>query len=468
MPESLGGMGLALASLTGGRWPLAGAYGCDDDQAMAQSERNTRAVPSQGRRPTGGWRRRTFASLIASGNYRRFVVGQAISLVGTWMQTIGQSWLVLQLTGSATALGLVAAVQTLPILLLSPYAGVLVDRRSKRRVLMGTQSAMALLALTLGLLTMTHTVRLWMVIVIAGALGLVNCVDNPARQSFVPEIVGHELVANAVSLNSSMVNAARAVGPALAGVLIVSVGVGACFFFNTVSFVAVIIALATMNPKLLHPAVKSVHAPGQLLEGFRYVRATPRLFTPLLMMALIGALSYEFQVVLPVLAEQTFHGNADAYGYFTAAMGIGAVIGGLAVASRRPKGMRSLAVAAGAFGLTMLAAAAAPTLATEVLTLAMVGACSVGFMSRGNTMLQMTSDQSMRGRVMALWAVAFLGTTPIGGPIVGYVAQFAGPRWGLALGGLAALTATALAAFPHLRQTWQHQRAHAPPTAGAQ
>ena len=251
-----------------------------------------------------------------------------------------------------------------------------------------------------------------------------------------------------------MVNAARAVGPALAGVLIVSVGVGACFLFNTVSFVAVIIALATMNPKLLHPAVKSVHAPGQLLEGFRYVRATPRLFTPLLMMALIGALSYEFQVVLPVLAEQTFHGNADAYGYFTAAMGIGAVIGGLAVASRRPKGMRSLAVAAGAFGLTMLAAAAAPTLATEVLTLAMVGAGSVGFMSRGNTMLQMTSDQSMRGRVMALWAVAFLGTTPIGGPIVGYVAQHAGPRWGLALGGLAALTVTTLAAFAHLRQAW--------------
>ena len=160
--------------------------------------------------------------------------------------------------------------------------------------------------------------------VIAGAMGLVNSVDNPARQSFVPEIVDTDLVANAVTLNSSMVNAARAVGPALAGVLIVSVGVSACFLFNTMSFVAVIMALATMRPELLHPAVRSVHAPGQLLEGFRYVRRTPRLFTPLLMMALIGALSYEFQVVLPVLAKQTFHGNADAYGYFTAAMGMGA------------------------------------------------------------------------------------------------------------------------------------------------
>ena len=411
---------------------------------------------SSGQRRTGAWRSRTFASLIASSNYRRFMVGQSISLVGTWMQTLGQSWLVLQLTGSATMLGIVAAVQTLPILLLSPYAGVLVDRRAKRRVLLGTQSVMALLALILGLLTLTHAVRLWMVMVIAAGLGLVNCVDNPARQAFVPEIVGTDLVANAVSLNSSMVNAARAVGPALAGVLIVSVGVAACFLLNTVSFIAVIIALATMKPDLLHPAVRSAHAPGQLLEGLRYVRRTPRLLTPLLMMALIGALSYEFQVVLPVLAKHTFHGNADAYGFFTSAFGVGAVIGGLAVASRPPKGMRSVAVAAGAFGLTMLGAAVAPTLVIEVLALAMVGAGSVAFMSRGNTMLQLTADESMRGRVMALWAVAFLGTTPIGGPVVGYVAQHASPRWGLALGGLAALTATALAALPHLRYVWSH------------
>ena len=216
-------------------------------------------------------------------------------------------------------------------------------------------------------------------IVIACCLGLVNSVDNPARQSFVPEIVGKDLVSNAVSLNSAMVNAARAVGPATAGVLIVTVGVAACFLLNTVSFIAVIIALATMQQELLRPAITSVNAPGQLLEGLRYVRRTPRLLTPLLMMALIGALSYEFQVVLPVLAKNTFHGQADAYGFFTAAMGIGAVIGGLAVASRAAKGMRSLALAAGTFGLTMLVAAVAPTLATEVLALAVVGAGSVAF-----------------------------------------------------------------------------------------
>jgi MFS family permease len=400
-----------------------------------------------------------------STNYRRFVAGQAISLVGTWMQMIGQAWLVLQLTGSATALGIVAAVPTLPVLLFSAHAGVLVDRRNKRRVLLVTQTVMALLALTLGLLTLTHAVRLWMVIVIAGALGLVNSVDNPARQSFVPEIVGTDLVANAVSLNSAMVNAARAVGPAIAGVLIVTVGVGACFLLNTVSFVAVIIALATMKKERLRPAIASTRAPGQLLEGLRYVRRTPRLFTPLLMMALIGALSYEFQVVLPVLAKNTFHGNADAYGFFTAAFGIGAVIGGLTVASRPPEGMRSVTLAAGGFGLTMLLAAVAPTLTTEVLALAMVGAGSVAFMSRGNTMLQLNADQSMRARVMALWAVAFLGTTPLGGPIVGYVSEHASPRWGLALGALAALTATALAGFPHLRPAWHPHPGGARPPA---
>jgi len=255
--------------------------------------------PSPRRPRSGDWRSRTFASLILSSNYRRFVAGQAVA----------QAWLVLQLTGSATALGVVAAVQTLPVMLLSPYAGVLVDRRNKRHVLLATQSAMALLALTLGLLTLTHTVRLWMVIVIALALGLVNSVDNPARQAFVPEIVGKDLVPNAVSLNSAMVNAARAVGPATAGVLIVTVGVAACFLLNTVSFVAVIIALATMKQDLLRPAVTSIHAPGQLLEGLRYVRRTPALFTPLLMMALIGALSYEFQVVLPVWPRTPFTGT---------------------------------------------------------------------------------------------------------------------------------------------------------------
>ncbi len=396
-----------------------------------------------GSAPTG-WRRRVFSSLWDSRNYRQFFLGQAVSLIGTWMQSIAQSWLVLTLTGSATMLGLVAAVQTLPVLLISPYGGVVVDRADKRRLLVATQSTMAVLALTLGLLTATHTVRLWMIVVIAGLLGVATSVDNPARQAFVPEMVGADGVANAVSLNSVLVNAARAVGPAVAGVLIVTLGTAMCFMLNAATFVAVIVALATMNRAALHPTVAAPRTPGQLMEGLRYVRRTPRLLIPLLMMALIGALSYEFQVVLPVLAKHTFGGNADAYGFLTAAFGAGAVAGGLVVATRRPAGIRGVVIAAALFGSAILAAAAAPTLAAEVVLLALVGAASVAFMSRGNTLLQMTAEPGMRGRVMALWAVAFLGTTPLGGPIVGYIAQHAGPRWGLAVGGLAALVAAVL------------------------
>lgn len=393
----------------------------------------------------------TFSSLRDSPNYRRYFAGQAVSLVGTWMQSIGQAWLVLQLTGSATMLGLVAAVQTLPVLLFAPYGGVVVDRADKRRLILATQSTMALLALTLGLLSVTHAVRLWMVVLIAAGFGVANSIDNPARQAFVPELVGDGGVANAVSLNSVLMNGARAVGPAVAGVLIVTAGVAVCFLLNAATFLAVIAALATLDRATLHRTAIAPRGPGQIVEGLRYVRGNARLLIPLLMMALIGTLAYEFQVVLPVLAKHTFGGNADAYGFLTAAFGFGAVVGGLAVASRRPRGLRSVALAAAAFGSTLLLAAVAPNLVAEVVLLALVGAASVAFMSRGATLLQLTAAPAMRGRVMGLWAVAFLGTTPIGGPIVGYVAQHAGPRWGLAVGGLAAWAATALAVALHRR-----------------
>ena len=413
---------------------------------------------------------RSFASL-ENRNYRRFFIGQSVSLVGTWMQSVAQSWLVLQLTGSGTALGLVVAVQTLPVLLLAPYGGLLADRADKRRLLLATQSTLALLALALGVLDLTHLIRLWMVMLIAACLGVANAVDNPTRQAFVPEMVGPADLANAISLNSVMTNAARAIGPAFAGVLIVTAGVGGCFLINAASFLAILIALATMNTSRLHPAPAAAHQRGQLLDGLRYVRRTPRLLTPLLMMALIGALAYEFQVVLPLLAKRTFHGNADAYGYLTSTFGVGAVVGGIVVASRRARGLRAVAIAAGAFGITLLAAAAAPSFPLELLALACAGAASVAFMARGNTTLQLTAAEQMRGRVMALWAVAFIGTTPIGGPIIGYVAQHAGPRWALALGGLAALTATALAAIPYYRQRLLHPQSPGneqllPPGAG--
>lgn len=390
-----------------------------------------------------GFGRQTFASL-ANPNYRRYFTGQAISLIGTWMQTVAQSWLVLQLTDSGTALGLVVALQTLPVLLLGPYGGVVADRVDKRKLMMALQSMMGVLALVLGVLTVTGVVTLWQVYVLAFLLGLNNCFENPARQSFVLEMVGAADLRNAVSLNSVLVNAARAVGPAVAGVIIATGGIGICFLINAVSFVAVVTSLAMLDVSALQPSKPATRARGQLSEGFRYVRRTPNLAIPLLMMALVGCLAYEFQVVLPVVAKQTFGGGARVYGFMTGAMGVGAVVGGLYVAARGRTGVRSLVNSAAVFGVVIAAAAVAPSLWLELLALALVGAASVGFLSKGNSTLQLEASPSMRGRVMALWAVAFLGSTPIGGPIAGAVSENFGGRAGLGLAAVACLVAAAL------------------------
>jgi MFS family permease len=384
--------------------------------------------------------RETFASL-ANRNYRRYFTGQAISLIGTWMQSVAQSWLVLQMTGSGTALGLVVALQTLPVLLLGPYGGVVADRVDKRRLMIALQSMMGVLALVLGILTVTGAVRLWQVFVLAFLLGLNNAFENPARQAFVLEMVGPQDLRNAVSLNSVLVNAARAVGPAVAGVLIATVGTGVCFLVNAASFVAVVTSLLRLDLDLLQPSPAQERAKGQLREGFRYVRHTPELAVPLAMMAVIGCLAYEFQVVLPQVAKSAFSGNAQAYGFMTATMGVGAVIGGLWTAARGTTGLSALNRAALLFGAAIMLAAIAPTLWTELIALALVGAGSVSFLAKGNSTLQLQADPQMRGRVMALWSVAFLGSTPIGGPVAGAVAEFAGARWGLVLGAVACLVA---------------------------
>lgn len=389
------------------------------------------------------WAARTFASM-ENPNYRKFFLGQAVSLVGTWMQSVAQAWLVLELTHSATWLGLAVALQFLPILVLGPYGGVVVDRVDKRRLLIGTQLAAAVQALLLGLLTLSHQVSLTWVLALSLALGLVNVLDNPARQAFVREMVTGPQVRNAVSLNSVLVNVARAVGPAIAGVLIASVGVASCFLVNAVSFAAVIVAYLTMHLAQLVPAEPVRRAPGQLREGLRYVRHAPQLLVPLLMMALVGTLTYEFQVALPALVTDTFQGGARAYGLITAAMGVGAVIGGLASASRSVTGIAPMVASATVFGVTDLLAALAPTLWLAALALVAVGAASVWFLSTGNATLQMNSAPAMRGRVMALWAVAFLGSTPVGGPIIGWIAQHVGPRWALGVGAAAALVAAAM------------------------
>lgn len=387
----------------------------------------------------------TFASLSVP-NYRRFFTGQAVSLAGTWMQSVALAWLVLQLTGSATWLGLAIALQTLPILLLGPYAGVLVDRVDKRRLLVGTQSAAAVQAFLLGVLTVRGDITMAWVLLLSLALGLVNTMDNPARQAFVREMVPERLVRNAVTLNSVVVNASRAVGPAVAGVLIATLGVGVCFLVNAASFAAVIVAYLAMDGAALRPSPPTPRAPGQLRQGLAYVRRTRDLFVPLLMMALVGTLTYEFQVSLPALVTDTFGEGATTLGWVFSAMGIGAVVGGLASASRHATGIRPMVASSTAFGAATALTALAPTVPFALAALLLVGAASVWFLSVGNATLQVTSRPQMRGRVMALWAVAFLGTTPVGGPLIGWVAEHASPRWALGVGAAAALVAAALGA----------------------
>ncbi|MGH3745247.1 MAG: MFS transporter, partial [Mycobacteriales bacterium] len=389
---------------------------------------------------------RTFSAL-AIPNYRRYVAGQAISLIGTWMQRVAQSWLVFQLTGSGTAVGALVAVQTLPILLLGPYGGVVADRVDKRRLMVALQSMMGVLALVLGLLTVTHVVTVAEIFVLAALLGLNTTFENPARQSFVLEMVGSRDLRNAVTLNSVLVNAARVVGPAAAGIVIGVAGSGPCFLVNAVSFAAVVYSLVTMDSSQLQPTTRTVRAKGQLREGVSYVRRTPQLLVPLVMMALIGCLSYEFTVTLPVVAQDVLHGGASTYGFMTAAMGVGAVAGGLVTAGRGKTGMRPMALMAGVFAVCIALAAVAPNVPLELVALLFVGAASISFMAIGNSTLQLQAAPQMRGRVMALYAVAFLGSTPIGGPVAGAVAEYAGGRWGLGLGAAAAAAAAGVGAL---------------------
>jgi MFS family permease len=385
----------------------------------------------------------TFAAL-AIPNYRRYIAGQSVSLVGTWMQMAAQSWLVLTLTGSATALGVILALQTLPVLLLCPYGGVIADRVDKRRLMVVLQIAMGVQALLLGVLTVTGSVRLWEIGALALLLGLNNAFENPARQSFMHEMVGPENLRNAVSLNSVLVNVARVIGPALAGLLIATVGEGICFLVNAATFVAVVASLVTLDRAAISTSPPSAREPGQLREGLRYVRRTPQLGVPLLMMALAGAMAYEFQVTLPVMARQGLHVGATGFGLMTAAMGVGAVVGGLVVAAKGRTGLPTLVLAAAAFGVVLLFACVAPTLPVELFALALAGGASISFMSTGNSTLQLAAAPSMRGRVMSLWFVAFQGSTPIGGPIVGWVMANAGARAGLGLGAVSCLAVALL------------------------
>jgi MFS family permease len=401
----------------------------------------------------------TFAALEIP-NYRLYIGGQAVSLIGTWMQMAAQAWLVLTLTDSATTLGLIIALQTLPVLVLAPYGGVVADRIDKRRAMIGLQAMMGIQALILGVLTVTHLVHVWEIGVLALMLGFNNAFENPARQSFMMEMVGQDHLRNAVSLNSTMVSAARVVGPGIGGLMIAAVGSGWCFLFNAISFIAVISSLTRMDTSALRPVTPTHRAKGQLREGLRYVSGNSGLALPLVMAAAVGCLAFEFQVSLPYMALHGLHGNSADYGFMTASMGIGSVVGGLALATKGRIGSWPLILAAVGFGFGMALAALAPDLAFELVALMLLGAASVAFMSQTNATLQMRAAPEMRGRVMSLWFVAFQGSTPIGGPIVGLVMASFGARSGLWLGAVTCFVVAGLGLMT--LRTLQARRAELP------
>ncbi|HLX55557.1 MAG TPA: MFS transporter [Ktedonobacteraceae bacterium] len=387
--------------------------------------------------------RRTFTSLAVY-NFRLYFIGQGLSLCGTWVQTVSLSLLVLQLTHSGTQLGLVVAAQYLPVLLFGAYGGVIADRFNKRHVLYLTQSLQGILALTLGLLVVTGAVQVWMVYVVAIGLGLAALIDAPSRQTFVIEMVGSDRLKNAITLNSTMVNGARIIGPSIAAVLIATVGIGFCFLVNAASYLAVLGALFSMRASELFPTPLTKREPGQIKAGLRYAWQTPALKSTLVMMLVIGTFAYEFPVILPLFATRTLHGNATTYSLMTVAMGLGAIGGGLYSAGRGVAKQKHLILVAVLFGVSLLLTAVTPDLPVALLILILVGGLSVLFISLGNTTLQLTSAPGMRGRIMALWAIAFAGTTPIGGPIIGTIADHSNPRIGLLIGGVSAVIAAAL------------------------
>ena len=305
-------------------------------------------------------------------NYRLYFFGQLISVMGTWMQTVAQSFLVLDLTHSGTDLGLVTAARFLPMLLFGPAGGLFADRRDKRRILFVTQALSGGLAGIFAILTGTHVIQMWMVYLLALSLGMVGVFDNPARQSFISEMVPPEDLPNAVTLNSVSINLARVFGAAVGGVIVAALGTAMCFACNAVSFGAVLVSLAAMNGALLYPARPAKREPGQIRQGLRYVRVTPELLIPLCMIALVGTLAWEFPVTLPLMATRVFGGGAGSYGVMASVMGVGAVIGGLVSAARGRPRARSLCLAAIGWGIAITVAAVAPSMPVELAVLLFV------------------------------------------------------------------------------------------------
>lgn len=374
-------------------------------------------------------------------NYRLFATGQVVSNTGTWMQRIAQDWLVLSLTGSASAVGITIALQFLPMLLFGLYGGVLADRLPKRPLLLCTQAAMGLTGIALAVLTLAGHVQVWHVYLAAFLLGLVTVVDNPARQTFVSEMVGKDQVANAVSLNSANFQSARLVGPAIAGVLITAVGSGWAFLLNGLSFAAPIVGLLLMRTSELHRVEVQPRAKGQLREGLRYVAGRPELIWPIVLVGFIGTFGFNFPIWLSAFVSKVFHGDAGTYGLFNTLIAAGSLAGALLAARRGLSRLRLLVAAAALFSVLLLVTAFAPGFWLFAALLVPIGVFGLTVNVTANSSVQMATDPEMRGRVMALFMMVFTGGTPIGAPLVGWVTDTYGARIGMAAGGAVSLAA---------------------------
>lgn len=393
----------------------------------------------------------TFRSLKVR-NFRLFFAGQLVSQTGTWLTMVAQTLLILRLTDSGIALGLLTAFLFGPVLLLGAWAGSVADRSDKRKFLMVLQAAAMVQSAALGIMVFTHSSSVPLIYALAVVQGVITAFDNPARRAFVVEMVPTEEVANAVSLNSAVMTGSRIVGPAAAGLLVITVGFGWCFMIDAASYIAVIYGIYLMRSSELFPSTRVVRGKGQVRAGLAYVRADRQLWVPLVMMAVIGTLAFNFSVTIPLLVERTFGGSDTTFTLLFSVLSLGSFVGALLTARRKVVTPRNLVVSSAAFGLAMLGLAASPGLAVAFPAAVLLGGASIAFMTASTAIVQVLAAPEFRGRVLALQAMVFLGSTPIGGPVVGYVSEQLGPRWGVAVGGFGCLVASA----------WGHSRFRRP------
>ncbi|GAB2834646.1 MFS transporter [Streptomyces daliensis] len=422
---------------------MSTGHGADDSAPAPSSapesqnkNQNQSPGPGPGQTKTPGPAKPSMFSSLRIRNYRLFAMGQAVSNTGTWMQRIAQDWLVHSITGSSTAVGITTALQFLPMLLFGLYGGVIADRCDKRKLLFITQSVMGLTGLALAALTLSGQVQVAHVYALAFVLGLATVLDNPTRQTFVSEMVGPDQIRNAVSLNSANFQSARLVGPAVAGVMISAVGSGWAFLFNGLSFIAPLTGLLLMRTGELHVSERAPRSKGQLREGLRYVGGHPELLWPIVLVGFVGTFGFNFPIWLTAFTDQVFSEGAGTYGLLNTLMAVGSVAGALLAARRGTSRMRLMAGAALLFGVLEMAAAISPSFWLFAALMAPIGVMGLTFNVTANASVQMASDPLMRGRVMSLYMMVFVGGTPIGGPIMGWITDTYGARVGFLSGGL--------------------------------